>query len=110
MHSKHLPRGDLAAGPPNRRGEFPVSVPNRVSTEQGQYRTGSVHFQRGKMEETGRVRLREPSVYESRLLRQLTVTARSPLFSLFALSCLEPSLYLPCVFENPLTPFPLPRW
>ncbi len=57
------------------------------------------------MGKTGRGRLKEPSVCENHPPRQLTVTARSSLLSLLALSFLEPPVYLPYVFENALTPF-----
>ncbi len=56
------------------------------------------------MGKAGRGRLRKPSVYANRPLRQLTVTARPSLLHSFSLSCLEPSFYLSCVFENALTP------
>ncbi len=57
------------------------------------------------MGEPGRGRLRKPAVYANRPLRQLPVAAWSSLFSLLALSFLEPLFYPPCVFENALTPF-----
>ncbi len=56
------------------------------------------------MRETGRGRLRKPSVYENHP-RQFAVAARSSLILLLALPFLGPSLCLPCVFENALTPF-----
>ncbi len=56
------------------------------------------------MGKSGRGRLRKPSVDENRSHRQLAVTARSSLLPLLALSFLEPSLYLPCAFENAADP------